>query len=226
MPDPLNIPIRASTQEHLEIEDIKDGVVILKNGSACLILSTTAINFNLLSEKEQEATIYAYAGLLNSLTFPIQIVILSKKKDISSYLRLLEEEIGKQRNALLKAQMEKYRQFIEETVKKNNVLDKQFFVILPFSCLELGITPTVTSVFKKSRSLPFAKDYILERAKMSLHPKRDQIIRQFNVLGLKTRVLNTAELIQLFFNIYNPEAAGVQRVILGRDYTTPLVTSL
>lgn len=225
MSDPLKIPIRASTQEHLEIADIKDDIVLLKDGSCCLILKTTAINFGLLSEREQDATIYAYAALLNSLTFPIQIIIRSKKKDITSYLSLLDEEILKQRNPLLKNQMQKYRHFIEEIVKKNEVLDKEFFAVLPFSALELGATKAISSSLKKRKSLPFSKNYILERAKMNLFPKRDQMIRQFNRLGLKTRQLNSSELIQLFYSIYNPEAVRVQGLALNQDYATPLVST-
>lgn len=225
MSDPLKIPIRASTQEHLEIADIKDDIVLLKDGSCCLILKTTAINFGLLSEREQDATIYAYAALLNSLTFPIQIIIRSKKKDITSYLSLLDEEILKQRNPLLKNQMQKYRHFIEEIVKKNEVLDKEFFAVLPFSALELGATKAISSSLKKRKSLPFSKNYILERAKMNLFPKRDQMIRQFNRLGLKTRQLNSSELVQLFYSIYNPEAVRVQGLALNQDYATPLVST-
>lgn len=210
MTDPLKIPIRASTQEHLEIEDVKEDVAILKDGSCCLVLATTAINFGLLSEKEQDATIYAYAALLNSLTFPIQIVIRSKRKDISSYLALIDQEITKQTNPLLKEQMQKYRHFVEETVRKNNVLDKDFFVVIPFTALELGAPQAVVTAIRRKRTLPFKKDYILEKAQMNLYPKKDQIIRQLNRLGLRTRVLQGAELIQLFYNLYNAENAATQ----------------
>ncbi len=149
MTDPLKIPIRASTQEHLEIEDVQEDIVILKDGSCCLVLSTTAINFGLLSEKEQDATIYAYAGLLNALTFSIQIVIHSKRKNISAYLGLIDQEITKQTNPLLSEQMRQYRKFVEETVRKNNVLDKDFFIIIPFTAVELGARQAVAQSFKR-----------------------------------------------------------------------------
>lgn len=222
MSDPLKIPIRSSTQEHLDIEDIKDNIVILKDGSCSLILATTAINFGLLSETEQDATIYAYAALLNSLTFPIEVVVRSKRKDVTAYLKLIDAEIMKQTNKLLKTQMEKYRKFVEETVKKNNVLDKSFYVVIPFSILELGVTTSPTAVFNSKKSLPFPKDYILERAKMNLIPKRDHITRQFNRIGLKTRQLSTQEAIQLFYDIYNP-SSGYQKLAVGSDYTAPFV---
>lgn len=223
MPDPLAIPIRASTQEHLEIEDIKDDVVLLKNGSCCVVLSVTAINFNLLSEREQEATIYSYAALLNSLTFPTQIVIRSKRKDVTSYLKLLDEEIKKQTNELLKAQMKSYRQFIEEIVKKNNVLDKKFYLVIPFTTMELGVAQTFKTALTKKRTLPYPKDYILERAKMNLYPKRDQVVRQFNRLGLKTRNITGPELIQLYFDIYNRETS-LPIIPQMNDLQTPILS--
>lgn len=223
MADPLKIPIRATTQEHLEIEDIRDDIVILKDGSCCLVLATTAINFGLLSEKEQDATIFAYAALLNSLTFPVQIIIRSQRKDVSSYLKLLDQEGAKQTNKLLREQIKKYRKFVEETVKKNNVLDKDFYVVIPFSALELGATKALGTAIRKQKGLPFSKDYILEKAKTNLYPKRDHLFRLFNRLGLQTRQIKTQELVQLFYDIYNPESAGVQKLAVGGEYTTPLV---
>src|SRR3990167_9949701 len=100
-----------STQSHLDIADIINDLVILTDGSACLILEVSAVNFGLLSEREQEATIYAYAQLLNSLTFSIQIVVSSKQKDISEYLTYLDTNLEKIESPLIKNQMLKYRGF-------------------------------------------------------------------------------------------------------------------
>jgi hypothetical protein len=225
MADPAKIAIRASTQQHLDIEDIQDDLVILKDGSCCLVIGTTAINFGLLSEKEQEATIYAYAGLLNSLTFSIQLVIRSQRKDISSYLKLLEEAEAKEAKPKIKEQIKKYRAFVQETVQKNQVLDKDFFLVIPMSALELGVTKTLKATFTPKRGLPFDKAYILERAKVNLYPKRDHLLRLLNRLGLKGKQLTTQELIQLFFNIYNPESLG-PKIAQGGQYQTPLVQSI
>ncbi len=222
MSDPAKIAIRASTQEHLEIEDIKDGIVILKDGSCCLVLATTAINFGLLSEKEQEATIYAYAALLNSLNFTVQIVVRSARKDISSYLGLLEEREAKEERKLIKDQIVKYRQFIQETVQKNNVLDKDFYIIIPMSSLELGVTKTFKKNISRQKSLPFDKTYILQQAKINLYPKRDHLLRQLSRLGLKSNQLENQELIRLFFNVYNPESSA-QPMAESSQYKTPLV---
>lgn len=223
--DPIKVAIRASTQDHLEIEDIKEGIVILKDGGACLVLSITSINFDLLSEKEQEATIYAYAALLNSLTFPVQIVIRSQKKDISGYLNLLARVAEKETKTLIKEQIIKYAKFVKETVQKNNVLDKKFYLVIPMSSLEVGAVKSLTASLKPGkRKLPFDKNYILEKAKINLYPKRDHILRLLGRLGIKGRQLETQELIKLFFEIYNPESPG-QQIIEGAQYQKPLVQS-
>ena len=215
----------ASSQSHLDIEDIRDNLVVLKDGSCCLILQTTAVNFSLLSEGEQDATIYSYAALLNSLTYSVQIVIKSQKKDINSYLSLLNTQRQIIKNPLLKSQLEKYYQFIQKIVQENEVLDKRFYLVIPFSSLELGISSALSSTFKKkSACLPFPVDHILQKAKNSLFPKRDHLISQLSRLGLKARQLTTPELIKLFYQAYNPDAGSVD-FPANAGYTTPLVTA-
>lgn len=206
MPDPVQIPIRASTQAHLPIEDIQNNLAILKDGSCAMILSVSSVNFDLLSEREQDAIIYAYAALLNSLTFSVQIFIKSQKKDISSYLELLEKQEAKQaNNPLLSGLIGSYRKFVGEMVKKNNVLDKKFFIVIPFSSLELGVTQNLTSMVKKNNTLPFPIKDILQKAQISLLPKRDHLVRLFARLGLTAKELETKEIVKLFYEIYNVE---------------------
>ena len=215
-------PIRISTQDHLDIEDIRDNLVLLKDGSCCLLLQTTAVNFSLLSESEQDAIIYAYAGLLNSLTFPIQIVITSQKKNIGNYLALLAAQRQKITNPLLRQQLEKYYTFIQKTVQENEVLDKNFYVVIPFSSLELGVGSALSSSFRKSSTLPFDKPTILTRAKNALIPKRDHILKQLVRIGLKAKQLTTPDLIKLFYNYYNPDSGAIE-FDAAADYDAPLV---
>ncbi len=232
MADPIKMAIRASTQDHLEIEDIQEGIIIRKNGSSCLVIGTTAINFGLLSEKEQEATIYAYAALLNSLTFPIQIFIRSTRKDVTSYLALLAEREAKEKRQLIKQQITKYKEFIQETVQKNNVLDKKFHIIIPMEALEMGLAKNIKTTLPSALSnLPFKKQgqapaldkgYIIQQAKINLYPKRDHLLRQLSRLGLQAHQLDNHELIRLFYDIYNPESAG-QQMAEASQYQTPMV---
>jgi hypothetical protein len=219
--------IRASTQDHLEIEDIFDDLVILKNSGAALVIQTTAVNFGLLSETEQDAIIYAYAGLLNSLSFPIQIVVRSKRMDVSSYLESLMKWEQKQPNEKIRIQIRKYREFITSTIRENNVLDKRFYVVLNMFPEELGLGATSPlAIAPQKRGLRFAKEYIVERAKNILLPKRDHMIRQLTRLGLKASQLTTQQLIELFYDIYNPSITETQRLkTKTSEYLSPIVSS-
>ncbi len=171
-----------TTQKHLFIEDIKDNIVFLKDNSSALILQTQALNFGLLSQEEQIAIIFSFGQLLNSLSFSIQIVIRSKRLDISSYLMVLDKALNMQKNPLLARLTADYRQFVQTTIKEQEVLDKSFYIVIPLSYLEGGA----------------------KKAKIILEPRRDQLIRQLNRVGLKATQLNNEKLIKLFFDIYNP----------------------
>ncbi len=181
---------RASTQSFTEISEIFDDIIIFAHGNACLIFELTATNFALLSGPEQDAKIFAYASLLNSLSFPIQIVIRSEKLDISSYLKLLDLEIAKNGNTKFGGQIQKYRNFVQELVKVNSVLDKKFYIVVPFSYLE--------SPGKSSKNF---KDI----AKASLHSKASSLTSQLARLNLKSKILEGEELAKLFYDIYNEE---------------------
>jgi len=228
--DVIKIAIKGTTQEHLSIEDIVDNMVVLKDGSACYVMETSSVNFDLLSEREQEALIYAYAAILNSLSFPIQIFIRSSIKDISSYLRNLRSWEEKTRNPLMRKQIGHYRRFVTEVVEKNNVLTKSFYLVIPFSSFELGLA-SVKSNFpfpipwqnKKTNTLPLPVSQIIEKAKANLEPKREHVLRVFSRLGLKMRQLKTKELITLFYGIYNQESAVGQGIGFV-DVETPIVS--
>lgn len=229
--DPLKIAIKGSTQDHLPIEDIIDGVVILKDGACASVLQISSVNFDLLSEPEQSALVAAYGGILNSLNFPIQIVIRSSVKDVGSYLKRLIEAENKQNNSQLKERIKFYRKFVEDTVKRNDVLSKTFYVVVRFSTVELGLKnagkidyKTILSSPKSRTSLPFPKEYILEKAKASLEPKIDHLIRLFSRLGLEIKPLDNTKLIELFYRIYNEEVEANQKLD-NFDYSTPIVNT-
>lgn len=204
------IPIRASTQSFTEIETIDHDMVMFTDGSCAVVISATAVNFGLLSEKEQDAIIYAYAGLLNSLSFPIEILIRTQHKDVTAYLKILEESEKKQTNPKLAASIHAYRQFVSATVKEKDVLDKKFYIVLPFSYLELGASASVLiKGGNKKRGLPFPRPYIFERAITVLTPKKDHISRLLNRIGLQAKPLTNEQLTRLFFDIYNQGAPQV-----------------
>jgi hypothetical protein len=227
--DPLKIAIKGSTQDNLPIEDIVDGVVILKDGGASKVLQVSSVNFDLLSEREQGALVFAYGGILNSLNFPIQIVVNSTTKDVGNYLNNLELAKSSQQNEKLKERIASYKKFVEETVKRNDVLSKTFYISIPFSSLELGIKNAQKQIFnsinpiKKEVELPYSKEYIVEKAKAALQPKEDHLVRLFSRLGLEIKALNTKELIELFYKIYNEDTSNNQK-LQSVNYTAAAVT--
>ena len=215
-----NNKTKASTQQHLDIDDITEDLVLAKSGQVAMIMITTAVNFDILSEAEQDATIYAYGALLNSLSFPVQVLIRSKKADISAYFAHLGESLASQPNPDLKHQIQKYMDFIQATVQQRTVLDKKFYLIINFSTLELGLKGFRKPKGTKSQN----RAALIADAKIALGPKRYHLIKQTARLGLITRQLATKELIELFYDIYNPAPTGTQKVIIDAGaYSVPVV---
>lgn len=217
--------IQSTTQQFLDIYDITNDVIILKNGAASIVLTINAINFGLLAEAEQDAVIYQYAALLNSLNFPIQVVVRSQTKDATSYLQLLKDREDEAVDRTKKEWIARYREFVSNLIYERNVLDKKFYVSIPASYLEMGLTTAqnLISGFKESSIEGIEKSVILEKALNILEPRRDHLISQFARIGLLARQLKTQEIIQLFYASYNPEATDGQQITDSRSYTTPLV---
>lgn len=209
-------PVKATTQSFIEIEEIKDDILLLKDYSATVVIEIGAVNFWLLSVEEQTSTIYAYASLLNSLSFPAQILILSKKMDISSYLDYVDGKINRQINEILRTRLTSYKEFIKAIIKKNTVLEKRFFFVVPFSPLELGVSGI--------QAKRLNKEYVVTRAKTSLYPKRDHLLRLLAKIGLRATVLQRQEMVELFYNLYNPSATG-RRLAPIESYTDVILTS-
>ncbi len=207
-------PVKASTQAFIEIEDIKDDVLLLKDFSASIVIQVGAVNFWLLSAEEQSSIVYAYSSLLNSLSFPVQILIHSKKMDISSYLEYLESKIKQKKDDLMRLRLSSYKEFIKTIVKKNTVLEKKFYFVVPFSPLELGA----------SALTGLKKEYVIARAKTALYPKRDHLLRLLAKIGLRATVLQKQELTELFYNLYNPSATG-KLLAPVESYTDVVMTS-
>lgn len=191
--------VKSSTQNFIEITDIVDDVVHLKGRSACSLLEVSSVNFFLLSQDEQNARIYGYMSLINSLSFALQIVIVSKRIDLSAYLSSLDHKIQITQNPRISEHLTMYRDFIQELVKGEGLLDKKTYVVIPFNSLELG---------------PVAgkKDYNAKVAEV-IASKRANIVAQIERMGLTSRVLKSAELARVYFELYNQQTTNV-------DFTT------
>lgn len=199
----------ASTQEHLAIREVMDDLLINKNGSVSMIIQTSSINFDLLAEYEQDNKIYAFAGLLNSLNFRIQILIRTRRIDITNYVDYLRSQKNKAMGEGLKKQLEIYTLFIEKLITENDVLDKSFFIVIPYSP---GVPLPGTNILqarknkeKQEEYKDMKKEQLVEKAKMFLYPKRDHLLKQLGRMGLFGHQLTNKELISEFFTLYNPE---------------------
>jgi len=197
-----------SSQQFTDIDDIVNDIVLLRGGSAALVLEINAINFGLFSEREQDATLYAYSQLVNSLTFSIQIVISSKRKDITEYLKRIDDYLAKTHSPKISEQISKYREFIKAIVRQSNVLDKKFYVVIPYSVLETGVGSALGSLFTPKSGSSIPKEEFATRAMNNLAPKRDHLIRLLARIGLRAHQLNSTELLQLFYEFYNPDDFG------------------
>lgn len=189
---------KATTQKFTEILDIVDDIVLLTSGNACSVIEIQATNFALLSPEEQNVKVLAYSSLLNSLSFPIQVFIRSKKIDISSYLRLLELEVKRTQNELLKNQIRLYKDFVQDLVKINEVLDKKFYIVIPYTSLESGIG--------------INRENLLLSAKAKLATKIEGLHSMLHRINLAAKTLNKSELVRLFYEIYNGDVEQIDKI--------------
>lgn len=192
--------IHSSTQDFTEIVDVSDDIVFLKGGNACMIMEVSSVNFFLLSQDEQNARIYGYMALLNSLASAIQILIISRRVDLGNYIKLIEEKISNIQNQKVREQLTLYRDFIKDIIKGEGLLDKKIYIVIPFSQLELGVATTVKTQRPDKKNLPLS-----ERVKSALISKRNNIATQVERMGLIARPLSTNELIKLYYELFNQE---------------------
>jgi type IV secretory pathway VirB4 component len=189
-----------TTQQFLEFEDIREGVIILKDRSLRGILLVSSLNFALKSREEQEAIIYQFQNFLNSLDFPIQILVQSRRVNITGYLEKIEELEKKQKTELLKHQTREYKKFIESLVGAGDIYTKQFFVIVPFYPAELTVGK------KKKISLT---DETFEKFKLQLWQRLEFVALGLKRCGLQCVPLTTNELIEVFWSFYHSKEAEV-----------------
>ncbi|OGH64098.1 MAG: hypothetical protein A2821_02290 [Candidatus Magasanikbacteria bacterium RIFCSPHIGHO2_01_FULL_41_23] len=200
---------RPSSQAHLPIAEIKDSVVILKDGTLRAVILVSSLNFALKSEDEQNAIISAYVGFLNSLDFPIQIVVQSRKLQIKPYLEKLQGIERTQTNELLRIQTADYRAFVEELVEIGQIMTKRYYVIVPYDPLnnrrknfwarfKEALKPGITIRLREER---------FQTRKSEIDLRLRHIIGGLSGMGLTTVQLDTQSLIELYYSTYNPDIA-------------------
>jgi len=205
-----NNPQTKSTQKYLPIAEIKDGVVILRDGSLKMVLRVSGINFDLKSEAEQGAIEAAYQSFLNSLDFPIQIVVQSRKLRLDSHVKKLESVLQKQTNELLQMQTQSYVEYVKSLLEYANIMRKDFFIIITFapSVVQKG---GLFSIFGKKEA-PAQTEQAFQKNKLILIQRTESVVSALSGCGVRAISLNTKELIELFYNLYNPQIAEYEKL--------------
>lgn len=221
-----------STQNTLEIATIRDGVVIMNDGSFRSVVMAKSINFDLMSVQEQEAVEYAYQSFLNSLYFDIQISVRSRKIDMRPYLEKLSKIRTETSNMLLGMLMEDYIYFIDDLVQETNIMNKEFYIVVPYLPVISagGAVEASKGLFssllgtKKNHGTIKIDEVALEKAKTELTNRVQAVVSGLLQMGVQSIPLDTQELIELYYNAYNPDTATRQTLKQSDQLVVPVVT--
>lgn len=229
-----------STQNTLQIAEIRDGIVIMNDGSFRSVVMVKSINFDLMSPAERDGVEYSYQGFLNSLYFPIQIFLRSEKVDISPYIEKLDKIRSEHDNMLLAMLMDDYIGYIDELAANTNIMDKHFYVVIPFlpndhsqtkihqktSTLRQskGMLDGILSTFSGTQTHVVVNEERLEEAKDELRNRVQAVLSGLLQCGVKGLPLDTQELIELYYDTYNPDTATHQELKNFDDLTAPVIT--
>lgn len=214
---PKNKPASgSSTQKYVGVEEMRDGIMVLKSGALRAVLLVSSINFDLKSSVEQDAIIAQYQNFLNSLDFPVQIVISSRRFNIDPYVELLNDQEKQQQNELLRFQISEYKNFITNLTEVANIMSKFFYVVVPFSPAEDkqgGLLTKLGGIFRPSQTIGMQGE-TFETYKSQLLQRVEHVAAALSSTGVRVSQLNTEEIIELLYNSYNPSlfTASVKNV--------------
>lgn len=196
----------SSTQKYVDVDEIRDGIIILKSGALRSILLVSSLNFDLKSTEEQDAIINQYQNFLNSLDFPVQIVVSSRRFNIDPYLERLQDEERQQQNELLRFQIAEYKSFIKNLTEVSNIMSKYFYVVVPFSPVEdqeSGLVDKLFGIFR-TKEASSAHGDLFETYRSQLLQRLSHVASALEGTGVRVTQLNTEEIIELLYNSYNP----------------------
>ncbi len=202
------MPIAKTTQDFVPIKEVRDGVIIMKDGSLRAVVLTSALNFALKSVDEQEAIIYQFQNFLNSLDFSVQISIQSRELDIRPYLATLEKRYTEELNDLLKIQIKEYIGFVKNFTENQNIMSKTFFIVVPFTATILntkrneGLGKFLPNANKKEKASE--KIDAFEENRTQLEQRVSVVEQGLSRCGLRSISLGTEEAIELFYKLFNP----------------------
>ena len=207
--------ISASTKSYLDIAEIKEDTVILKDGTLRVVLLVSSINFSLKSEDEQNAIIASYISFLNFLEFPLQILIQSRKLDIDSYLDRLKKIEKEQTNELLRMQTAEYRQYVNELVDIGDIMTKRFYIVVPYNPLsdkQRSWVKRFLGLFSAAKEVKINQEAFNKR-RHALSQRVQHIITGLASMSVKSVILDTQSLIELYYNTYNPDVYHQEKLV-------------
>jgi hypothetical protein len=200
----------SSTQEFVPISEVRDGVLVLKDGGLRAILLCSSLNFSLKSEDEKNAILFQFQDFLNSLDFSVEIVVQSRKLDIRPYIALLEEQEKKQTNNLMKIQTREYIEFIRNFTESTNIMTKNFFVVVSYSpsminTAKISNISNITNLIPgQAKSEPVKKESNFEEDRTQLEERVSVVEQGLIRTGIRVARLGTEEVIELFYKAFNP----------------------
>lgn len=183
---------KISSRRQIQIKEIKDGILVLPNQEYRVVIETSSINFELKSDEEQDVLIDGFQNFLNSLPAPLQVLIRVREVDIDGYLEKISRSKQTEKEKVYKDQIDNYSEFIKDLVAGNKILSRKFYVVIPYKHLDSN------------------KDFNL--IKEQIHLSRDIVLRGLEKLGIKAKVLDSIELIRLFYSSYNPSQIKTQEL--------------
>jgi hypothetical protein len=192
-----------ATQDFVAVKDIKEGVVILKNGQMCSVLLASSINFALKSSDEQQAILIQFQRFINTLDFSLQIYIQSRRLNIEPYLEILATREPAQDNDLMRIQLREYIEFIRTFTREVDVMSKNFFVVVPYTPTPINISKGITSLFSSGKK-GTPTDLRFEEQRIQLEQRVSIVEQGLNGVGVRTIALGSEDLVELFYHIYNP----------------------
>lgn len=198
-----------SAQEFVPIKEIREGVIVLNDGSIRAVLMASSLNFALKSAEEQEATVFQYQNFLNSLDFSVEFIVESRNLNIAPYLDTLRTKEKEETSDLLKIQIHEYIEFIKNFVETANIVSKIFYVSVPYipPILEIKKGGILSSLFGGAKKTASDKNQKFDEMKMQLWQRVDAVSQGLVRTGIRIVPLNTEELIELFYGLFNPGEA-------------------
>lgn len=194
---------QASSQNFVPVRDIRDNVVLLKNGQMNMVLLASSINFALKSTDEQASILRQFQSFLNTIDFSLQIYVQSRRLDIKPYMELLASRETDQYNDLMRIQLREYMNFVSTFVKEVDIMSKNFFVVIPYTPINVDIKANISSIFGKQQSVIFS-DTLFAEHRIQLEQRVSMVEQGLNRLGVRTAALGNQELVELYYHTFNP----------------------